>query len=85
MHVFDLYSNTETSQKLFLIFVQAAFPEMTGPAGEVWVSYSEYQGLRFANLLVLNLAKGTTYTMYPKDTGIYDDTEVTLTNVKKCY
>jgi len=58
---------------MLLYLLQAAFPEGPGPAGEVWVSYSDFNGLRFSQILVLNLAKRSTYTMYPGDTGIYSN------------
>lgn len=61
--------------KLYILFSfghpQSVFPETDGPEGEVMVSYTEVSGLRFANILVVNLTTGTTYTMYPKDTGVY--------------
>lgn len=62
--------------------IEAAFGDTGGPGGEVWISYTDIGGLRFSNLLVLNLPKGTQYTLYPKDTGIYDhvkDTELYAT------
>lgn len=35
------------------------------------ISYSEIGGLKFTNILAVDLAPGTSYTMYPRDTGVY--------------
>ncbi|KAH3797073.1 uncharacterized protein LOC127837128 [Dreissena polymorpha] len=51
--------------------LKAAFKDINGPDGEAWVAHTVIGGLTFSNILVVNLAKGTSYTMYPKDTGLY--------------
>ncbi|KAL4218854.1 hypothetical protein ACF0H5_021442 [Mactra antiquata] len=48
-----------------------AFPYSGGPGGEVWVSYTQFSSLKFANILALNIGQGYSYTLHPKDTGIY--------------
>ncbi|XP_052789947.1 uncharacterized protein LOC128224213 isoform X2 [Mya arenaria] len=55
--------------------LQAAFNDVDGPDGEAWLSYTQVGGLRFADILVLNLK--SPYTLYPRDTGIYDNVGLT--------
>ena len=59
--------------RITLNFFQAAFHETDGPEGEAWISYSDISGLRFANLLVLDIRTGTQFSVSQKDTGLFDN------------
>ena len=65
-------TNTYRNYYFFFSCLQMAFPEIDGPSGEAWIAYSDISGLRFANLLVLDIENGTQFSVSQKDTGIFD-------------
>jgi len=62
--------------------VQAAFHDDNGPDGEVWVSYTDFSGLKFVNILAANI--DSEYTMYPFYTGLFKK-NVHVLLIYRCY